>query len=441
MRQPYLHPKIFRARREKLAALIPGCAVVLPAWPEMIRNHDSHFNYRQDSNMLYLSGFDEPGSCFIFRPGATPETILFVRPKDLERETWDGFRYGPEGAKLKFEVDEVHLIDEFETYAPQLLKDSERIYYSLFRNKEFDSIFGRVMAAIKAMKPRAGLGFPTIEDAYGLIGELRIQKSDEEIEILRRAGTITARAHVEVMKATRPGISERALHGLFIKTIMELGAYGEAYTGIFASGANAVTLHYRFNENVLQDGDFLLVDAGAEFFYYSGDVTRSYPTNGKFTPAQKRVYQALLTLQEQLIQMSKPGVQHSVLQEKTVEGISQILLDEKLLTGSLNEVIRTQSYRKYYMHGVSHLLGMDTHDAGALLVGGRPRHIAEGWCFTIEPGIYIPANDETAPKELRGLGIRIEDDIIVTPNGPEVLTAEAPKSVADLEAIIGSGSR
>jgi Xaa-Pro aminopeptidase len=437
MRKPYLNPEIFKQRRKRLAALIPGSAVILPSWPETIRNADGHFNYRQESNMLYLSGFDEPGSCLIFRPGQKPETVLFVRQKNIERETWDGFRYGPEGAKQEFGVDEAYPIKQLEEKAPQLLKDCEKVYYSMFRNEEFDEIFGRVMMSIKWLRPRAGLGVQPIEDAYGLLGELRIRKTEEDIEIMRRAGSISARAHVEVMNATKPGGNERALHGLFIKSIMEQGAYCEAYTGIFAGGVNACTLHYRFNEDTLKDGDLFLVDAGAEYLYHSGDITRTFPVNGKFSVPQKRIYQAMLDLQLQLINMIKPGLVHSTLQEKTIEGIAKICLEERLLTGTVDEIIQTRSYMKYYPHGVSHLLGMDTHDAGALLVGGRPRAMEPGWVFTVEPGIYIPPNDTTAPAELRGIGIRIEDDVVCTETGVEVLTSEVPKDVAGMEAVIG----
>lgn len=437
MRKPYLPPRIFQQRRQKLAALIPGAAVVLPSWPEYIRNHDGHFPYRQESNMLYLTGFDEPGACLIFRPGLKPETVMFVRPKNIERETWDGFRYGVEGAKQEFGFDEVHSIDDFEKIAPKLLKECQKVYYSLYRNNEFDEIFGRILTQVKWLNPRAGLGFLPVEDAYGLLGEMRIRKSEEEIDMLRRAGSVSARAHIEVMKATKPSVSERALHGLFIKSIMEQGAQGEAYTGIFAGGNNACTLHYRFNEDKLNDGDLLLVDAGAEYMFYSGDITRTYPVNGKFTAPQRRIYQAMLDLQLKLIAMIRPGLPHGRLQEETVKGVTEIMLEEKLITGTLEDCIRNRTYAKYYPHGVSHLLGLDTHDAGALLIGGNSREMESGWCFTIEPGIYIPANDQTAPKELRGIGIRIEDDVICTNDGAEVLTHEVPKSVAEMEAIIG----
>jgi Xaa-Pro aminopeptidase len=439
MRTLHINPQFFKTRRNNLAALMKGSAIILPAWPEYIRNYDTQFLYRQESNLLYMTGFDEPGSCLIFRPGQTPETVMFVRAKNVERETWDGFRYGQEGAKERFGFDEVYLIDDIETKAPQLLKDCEKVYYSLFRNTEFDPIFGRILSNTKALRPRAGMGFQTVEDAYGLLGELRMRKTEEEIDMLRRAGSVSAKAHLEVMKATRPSMSERALQGLFIKSIMEQGSFGEAYPGIFATGSNAVTLHYRWNESTLKDGQMLLVDAGAEYMYYSGDITRTYPVNGRFNPAQKQIYSSLLELQEKTIAAVRPGVPHGQLQEMTIQGIAKILIEEKLVKGSIEDVIRTKAYSKYYMHGVSHLLGLDTHDAGSLLVGGRSRQMEAGWCFTVEPGIYIPANDMEAPAELRGLGMRIEDDLIVTESGAEVITNEAPKSVADLEAVIGQG--
>lgn len=429
MRKPYIDIRHFQDRRRRLAQLIPGSAIVLPAWPEAIRNHDGHFKYRQESNMLYLCGFDEPGSCLIFRPGRNPESILFVRPKNVERETWDGFRFGPEGAKEAFGVDAAYTIDQFVDVAPELLAGSEKIYYSLFKNTEFDPMFAEVLKNLYGPRARAGLGKPPVDDAYSLMGELRIHKTDIEKDLLRRACSISAKAHVKVMEAARPGVSELALQGIFIGSIMEQGAFAEAYTGIFASGDSATTLHYNWNENTLQDGDLLLVDAGAEYQYYSGDITRTYPVSGKFKPAQKRIYERVLKVQEDLIAMCKPGLPHAELQKKTIEWLTEVLIDEKALKGTKEEIIRDRTYMKYYPHGVSHLLGMDTHDAGALMVGGQPREIEPGWSFTIEPGLYFPSNDANLPQELRGIGIRIEDDILITDDGPEVMTAEAPKSV------------
>ncbi len=437
MRKPSVDIEFFKARRQRLAQLIPNCALVLPAWPEYYRNADNHHAYRAESNLYYLTGFDEPEACLILRPGKKPESILFVRRKNPERETWDGFRYGVEASKEVFSLDQTFAIDDLETLAPDLLKDCERVYYSLFRNREFDAVFGRIMIKVHGYRPRYGLGLPPIEDANALLGELRIRKTEEEIAMLRQAGEITAEAHVELMKATRPGVSERALHGLFLKSVMERGAYGEAYGGIVAAGDSATTLHYRFNENILQDGQMLLVDCGAEFLYYSGDITRTYPVNGKFLPAHKRIYEKLLKAQKEIVAMVKPGLPHYELQKQTIEKLTQILLEERLLTGSLEDNIRNMNYQKYYPHGVSHLLGLDTHDSGALQVKGQSRPMEPGWCITIEPGLYFPANDPQVPNDLKGLGIRIEDDVVVTPDGVEVLTSAAPKEIDEIEALVG----
>lgn len=441
MRKSAVHPDVLKARRSRLGALIPGAAVVCPAWPEQYRNADSHFNYRPESNLYYLTGFDEPESCLIFRPGKTPETVMFVRKKNAERETWDGFRFGVEGAKQVFQYDETYPIEDFEKIAPDLLRGCERVFYTMFRNKEFDPRFGAAMMGIYGWRPRFGLGLPPIEDANSLIGELRIRKDETEIETMRKACAISAEAHVEMMKATKPGVTERYLHGVFLKEIMERGAGTEAYGGIVATGNNATTLHYRFNESVLESGQVLLADCGAEYGWYSGDITRCWPVNGHFSTAHRRVYDKVLKLQKELIGMVKPGVPHMDLQKRTVEGSVQILLEEKLLTGTVEENIKSLAYQKYYPHGVSHLLGLDTHDLGVLQVQGKSRPMEPGWCMTIEPGLYFPANDPNVPNELKGLGIRIEDDVLVTQDGVEVMTKGVPKDAAEIEALVGANYR
>ena len=441
MRKARINIDIFRNRRRKLAQLIPNCTLILPAWPEYIRNADGHHNYRPESSLYYLTGFEEPESVLVFRPGRTPETVMFVRPKNIERETWDGFRFGLEGAKEVFGYDQTYDWHDFEKLAPELLRGSERVYYTMFRNKEFDEKFGKVMMAINGWRAKLGLGLSPIEDSMPLLGEMRIRKAEDEVESMRRACSITAEAHVEVMKHTKAGVSERALHGLFIKEVMERGAFGEAYGGIVASGNNATTLHYRFNDGILQAGQLLLIDCGAEYLYYSGDITRTYPVNGRFSTAQKRVYEKVLKLQKELCAMVKPGVLHADLQKKTISRLCEILVEEKALKGTPEEVQRTGAYTKYYPHGVSHLLGLDTHDAGTLVSKGEPRQMEQGWVITIEPGLYFPANDTTIPEELRGIGIRIEDDVLVTHDGQEVMTAGVPKEIEEMEALIGAKFR
>lgn len=438
MRKPPMNVEFFKNRRRQLAQLMPGSAIVLPSWPEYYRNADNHFNYRAESNLYYLTGFEEPECCFVMRPGKNPETILFVREKNVERETWDGFRFGVDGAREAFAMDQTYPISEMKKMLPGLLRGCDRVYYPLFRNKEFDEIMGEALIGIYGWRPRYGLGLPPIEDAYSLVGEMRIRKSDEEIEAMRLAGSITAEAHIEMMKATKPGVTERTLHGIFIKAIMERGAYGEAYGGIVATGNNATTLHYRFNESVLQAGQLILIDCGAEYLNYSGDITRTFPVSGKFSPVQKRIYEKVLKVQKNIVAMVRPGLPHLELQNATVRQLTEVLVEEKILPGSVEENIRTLAYQKYYPHGVSHLLGLDTHDSGILQVRGESRPLEAGWALTIEPGLYFPANDTSIPEEFRGIGIRIEDDVVVTADGCENLTKAVPKEVDEMESLIGA---
>lgn len=438
MRTPQADMSIFKERRAKLAQRISGGALILTAHPEYIRNNDVHYPYRQDSNFYYLTGFEEPGSIFMFIPGAKEEAVLFVRDKDPERETWDGFRYGPEGAYKHFGVDAAYSIHDFMKLAPEMLKDVDKIYYSLFHNFSFDQKIHSVLEHVKVLNPRSGRGNLTIEDSYGLLGELRIFKSPYEIEMLRNACKLTSEAHIAVMKATRPGVNERALHGLFIKEIFERGAAREGYNGIFATGDNATTLHYVFNDQTLKEGELFLIDAGGEYLYYTADITRTYPVSGKFSAPQRRLYQSVLDLQKSLIDMVRPGVSLVDLQKTAVSVLTDIMLAEGLLSGDKERLIRDLEYKRYYPHNIGHWLGSDVHDAGLSKINGEPRRFEPGMVFTIEPGIYIPGHDQKAPAELRGIGIRIEDNVVVTEKGCEVLTSLTPKEVPDLEAIIGT---
>ncbi|MCB0408493.1 MAG: aminopeptidase P N-terminal domain-containing protein [Bdellovibrionales bacterium] len=440
MRKPTANLEECKQRRENLKTLAQGAAVIIPSHTEHIRNHDVHHSYRQDSNLFYLTGFEEPESVLVFRPGMTPETVLFVREKDETRETWDGFRYGPSLAKATFQMDATYVVDDVVEKAAELLADVEKVYYSQFRGSWFDKAFKKILTAVKIKKGRSGKGLLPVYDAYPLVGELRLFKSDYDIQQMRTACEISSAAHVELMKNTRPGVSERELHGLFIYEIMKHGCAREGYGSIVAGGKNACTLHYIFNDETLRDGDLLLVDAGGEYNYYSADITRAWPVSGKFTPAQKRIYQKVLDLQKSLVASIQPGVILKDHQAKAVEGLTDIMIDEKLLKGNRAELIKENAFRKYYPHGLGHYLGLDVHDAGAYELDGQSRPYEKGMVVTVEPGIYIPHNDETAPMELRGIGIRIEDDILVTNEGIENLTIKTPKEVAELEDLVGSSN-
>ncbi len=425
----------FKKRREKLAEMVKGGALILTAHPEQIRNNDVHHAYRQDSSFFYLTGFEEPESFFVFRPGKNPESVLFVREKNLERETWDGFRYGPDAAKSEFQMDACYKMSEFSKKIIELLSEVDCLYYRFYNHGAYDKKIKAALLGVKNRIRRSGKGFLPVHDALEVVGEMRLFKSEYEHGEMKKAAEIAGRAHIDVMKAIRPGISERALHGIFLKSIYEQGCAREAYGGIFASGNNATTLHYVFNDQICKDGEMFLVDAGGEYNYYASDITRAYPVNKKFNSAQKKIYQKVLDLQKQLLEDVKPGIAVNTLQQTTLKGLTAIMIEEGLLKGSLEECLKDQLYLKYYPHGVSHWLGMDVHDSGLTTMNGEPRRIEPGMVFTVEPGIYIPADDKFAPKELRGIGIRIEDDVYVTQDGCDVMTSSTPKEIAEIEAL------
>jgi len=442
MRKPVDNMDVFARRRRLLAEKAKGGAVILASHPEYIRNNDVHHSYRQDTNLFYLTGWEEPDSIFVFRPGRTPETVMFVRPKDVERETWDGFRYGPAGCAQEFKIDKTYLIEEFEKEIVELLKPVDRLYYRFNVDLDFDRKFLGILESVKRSHGRSGRGHLPVLDSWELIGELRVIKTADDVEAMRKACSITARAHVDVMKATKPGKTERQLLGVFLGSIYNQNADREGYGSIVASGANACTLHYVFNDQVCRDGDLLLIDAGAEARYYTGDITRTYPVNGKFTAAQRKVYDRVLEVQKDLVAMSKPGLAFKALQETTIERLTDVMIDLGLIKVKRQEAIERLLFKKYYPHGVSHYLGMDVHDTGLYQTLGEnmvSRNLEPGVAFTIEPGLYIPWDDKDAPEELRGIGVRIEDDIVVTSTGCENLTSEAPKEVSELEAIVGRG--
>lgn len=437
MRTSQYNMSIFQDRRKAISAKLKNSALILAANPEYYRNNDVHYPYRQDSNFFYLTGFEEPNSVFVFRPGKNPETVLFVQPKDASRETWDGFRYGPDAAKTQFNIDQCYTNDRLETELANLLKDVDQVHYTAFVNRDMDALLLKTIEQSAWARSRTNKGNLPIVDPRPLIGELRIRKSAYDVEMQRRACEITSEAHVELMKATKPGVNERALHGLFMKEIMQRGCAREGYGSIVATGGGATTLHYVFNDQTCRAGEMILIDAGGEYNYFSGDITRTYPVSGKFNPAQKRIYQKVLDLQKQLVAEVKPGLTREGLQKQTISGLTDIMIDEKLLRGRKEDLIENKEFMKFYPHGVSHWLGMDVHDAGVTEINGEPRPFEPGFVLTVEPGLYIAQDATGVPDDLRGIGIRIEDDILVTANGNENLTIKCPKEISELEALIG----
>lgn len=439
MRKPTENPEIFKRRRKKVLAGLNGAALIVAANPEQLRNDDVHHEYRQDSNLYYLTGFEEPESFLLLLPGKNPESIMFVRQKNVERETWDGFRYGPEGTQQEFLIDAVYPIEDFQTKSVELLKGFEEVYFRQFKNREADRLVQNVLLDLKRAYGRSGYGLLTVKDADTFLGEFRLKKDEDDISNLRKACQISADAHVAAMKFTKPGVNERHVQAVMSYNFYMSGSARVGYPYIVASGNNATTLHYNFNDQICKKGDLLLIDAGAEYNYYSGDITRTFPVSGQFSPAQKKVYEGVLAIQKDLIAHLKPGLYFKDLHEMAVQRLVDLMLELGLVSGRKEDVIKSNQHRKYYPHGVGHWLGMDVHDSGLYFIKGEARPIEAGMSFTIEPGLYIPENDMSVPAEYRGIGIRIEDDIVITQNGCDVMTSGVPKEINEIEKIVGTG--
>lgn len=422
MRKPLESVERFKKRRDQALQRLGSNALLLMAHPEQMR-----WNYRQDSNLYYLTGFEEPESILLLLPGKKPQEVMFVRRKNPERETWDGFRFGPEATQTEFKIENVYPIEEYEDRVVELLKGYDGIYCQLNKDPQADKKLLSVIDSVKKSQGRTGFGFMSLLDANAFVGEMRLIKGEEEIENMRKACEISAQGHAAVMKQIKPGMTERQVQAILAYEFLNRGAAREGYNYIVASGNAATTLHYNFNDQVCKDGDLLLVDAGAEYNYYTGDITRTFPVNGKMTKPQHEVYSRVLDVQLKLIEMVKPGVAFKAFHDTASDLLTDAMLDLGLLNGRKSDIISGQVFRKYYPHGVGHYLGLDVHDTGKYFVKDEPRAIQPGMCFTIEPGLYIPAHDTSAPAEFRGIGVRIEDNILVTTNGYEVMTKSAPK--------------
>ena len=435
-RKPTENPEIFKKRRQKVMAGLNGAALIVASHPELIRNDDVHYPYRQDSNLYYLTGFEEPESILLLRPGQNPESVMFVRTKNIERETWDGFRFGPEATQKEFLIDAVYAIEDFEKKSIELLKGYEDLYYRMYKNSDVDLKIQNILLQLKRSYGRSGYGLMTIKDADTFLGEYRLIKDEHDLRNLRKACEISAEAHIQAMKFTRANVTERQVQAVIAHTFYSQGSAREGYNYIVASGNNATTLHYNFNDQVCENGELLLIDAGCENNFHTGDITRTFPVNGRFTPIQKKVYEGVLKIQKEIIAFIKPGIFFKDLHSMGESLLVDLMLELSLVSGRKEDVIKSNEHRKYYPHGIGHWLGMDVHDSGLYMIKGQPRPIQAGMTFTVEPGLYIPANDKSAPAELRGIGIRIEDNILVTDKGCEVLTSLAPKEVDDIEKIM-----
>ena len=426
----------YAARRTALLAAMGEGIALIPTAHETARNRDSLYPYRHDSYFYYLTGFAEPEAVLVLIAGKSPKTILFCREKNLEREIWDGYRHGPEGARNTFSFDEARPIGELAAALPQLLADQPGVYTFVGADPHWDRTISAALNGVRAMS-RTGVSAPSVVyDARALLDAQRLLKDAHEIAMMRRAGEISSFAHVRAMEHTRPGQFEYQVEAELLHEFVRYGAREQAYSAIVASGANACVLHYRDNNRKMADGDLLLIDAGCEYGSYASDITRTFPVNGKFTGPQKAVYEVVLDAQQRCIDQVAPGQPFNAYHDTAVKVLAQGLIDLGLCKGSLDEVIETKSYFQFYMHRAGHWLGLDVHDAGDYRVGGSNgqwQSLQPGMVLTVEPGLYIrPA--ENVPEKFHNIGVRIEDDILVTASGNENLTARTPKSVADVEA-------
>lgn len=418
---------------------------IVPAHPELIRNDDVHFKFRQDSSFYYLTGFKEPDALAVFRSvGGKQEFVLFVRPKVLEKEIWTGTRAGTDQAVAKYGADRAYNVEEFDATIGELLKGTQRLYYdfsrTLARNgtELLDHKILRLSDELRVSMGRAGRGAVPIFNVRDVVGELRLFKEPVEIERLRAAGKLSAKAHSEAMAYCRPGLYEYQIEGLLEFIFKNGGSERYGYPSIVASGVNATILHYVENDQQMKDGDLLLIDAGTEIDFYTADITRTFPVNGKMTDAQKEIYSIVLDVQKECIRMVKPGIEFNSIHQFAAGALTDAMLKLNLLSGDKKTLIDAMMHRKYYPHGTSHYLGMDVHDAGLYQLNGKPRVLEPGMVFTIEPGFYVLPQDVSAAQRYRGIGVRIEDDVLVTAKGCEVLTADAPKDIADIEGLVGS---
>lgn len=435
-------PDLYAARRRRLMEKMgPDAVAVFVAPPQRQRSHDTEYPYRPSSDIIYLCGFEEPEAVLVLAPGHEDgDFAMFVRNRDPEKETWDGRRAGPEGAKAHFGADAAYVIDDLDEELPRFLQGRETLWYTLGNDATFDGKITQWLNKLRFRRGAAPAAPRQIADARDIVHEMRVHKEPAELDVMRTAARIASDAHIAAMKAVRPGMHEYEIQALLEYSFRRRGAFAPAYTTIVGSGVNATILHYTENRDPLGASDILLIDAGCEYQYYAADITRSYPVSGKFTPAQRDVYQAILEAQKAAIDDVQPGVAYNELQDRTARRLSQALIDLGILTGSVDENLENETYKQFYPHRVGHWLGSDVHDVGSYHdAEGNWRPLAPGMVVTVEPGLYFPETAEI-PDAFKGIGIRIEDDILVTAQGNENLTASCPKEVADLEAIIGTAA-
>ena len=421
---------------EFMRRMAPRSVAIIPGAREATRSNDTNYRFRQDSDFFYLTGFEEPDAIGVVRTSKDPKFTMFVRPRDPEREIWDGRRAGVEGAKSEFGAHEAFPIAEFNSKLRDLLDGADILYYRLGVNRELDDVVIRELTAMRGWNRKPIHPPQTIVDPATIVHEMRVLKTPEELEIMQTAADIAAEAHVEAMKASRAGMQEYEIEALIEQIFRRRGAAGPAYTSIVGAGPNATVLHYINNDGELRDGDLLLVDAGAEYKGYASDITRTFPINGRYTPAQREIYDLVLKAQMSCVEMVRPGVTHEQLKQHSIEVLTEGMVELGLLKGSPEELIKDKKHEQFYMHGLGHMLGIDVHDVGRYYYGQDSRALEPGVVMTVEPGVYISVDTKDIPEQYLGIGVRIEDDVLCTQNGPRVLTNKVPKHAEEIEALM-----
>jgi Xaa-Pro aminopeptidase len=433
-----LNKKVYAQRRKQLMRMMHENSVaILPSAPTLIRNRDVEHGFRQDSDFMYLSGFNEPESVIVLIPNRKHgEFVLFCRDRDPMKETWDGRRYGPEGAVEHFSADDAFPIDDMEDILPGLMEGRESVYYSIGLNPTFDKHVLKCVNDLRAQSRRGARPPYEFVSLEYLLHDMRLYKGREELGEMRKAAKISVQAHINAMKKCRPGLYEYELEAEFLCEFKRNGA-GWAYSSIVGGGENSCILHYTENNAVLKDKDMVLIDAGAEYQGYAADITRTFPVNGKYTVPQREIYEVVLKAQEAAFAKVKPGNHWNDPHDAAVKELTRGMVDIGLLKGKPSQLIKAGSYMKYYMHRTGHWLGMDVHDVGDYKVDGNWRLLEPGMVLTVEPGLYIPAGSRGA-KRWWNTGVRIEDDLAVTKDGYELLTKGLPRTVAEVESLMAS---
>ena len=427
-----------RRRRQLMRMAGRDAIVIVPAAPERVRSNDSHYPYRQDSDFHYLSGFSEPDAVLALIPGREQgETILFCRERDAERERWDGARAGTEGAVRDYGFDDAFPVDDIDDILPGMIEGRTRVYYHFGRDPEFDLKLIGWVNRVRADVRKGAVPPHELVALSHLLHDLRLYKSRGELRIMKKSARIAAAAHVRAMRTTRPGMNEHEVEAELLHEFRRHGAV-PSYEPIVGGGANACVLHYRANNAPLRDGDLLLIDAGAEYECYASDVTRTFPVNGRFSPEQRAIYDIVLAAQTAAIDEVRPGRAFDAYHEAAVRVITRGLIKIGLLEGSLEKNLREHAYRTFYMHKTGHWLGLDVHDVGDYRIEGQFRLLEPGMVVTVEPGIYIAPGLKKVPARWRGIGVRIEDDVVVTRGDPVILTDGVPRDADAIEALMAA---